>query len=327
MVIYLLKCQENGNNFILIDEISCDYNFSELQRKDIAKQLCNRKISIGADGILYVLRSEKYDAKMRIFNSDGSEAETCGNGLACVGRYVMNILKKDNTIIETQKAKYMIKRADDIYEGVNTVEIAIDTIEFNVKVLPMNYMKEMLLFDKIEELSEVHDFSAVSIMSPHIVSIVDDIDIFNLTSIGKKANSLPEIFPMGVNVNFVKVIDKNIIYVKTYERGAKSRKSCGAGMIASSVISSLSYYAELGKEIKIFNDGGMVKCIVNRSDKGKYTVRLIDDATFEFEGTLSIEGDNVIQNMKFNEKTVKTFTEEREKYDKFFEYTQKVINK
>ena len=88
MKLNMIKCHGSGNDFLLIDEWNGTYSFTEEERAALAKILCDRNSELGADGILYVINSEKSDARMRVFNADGSEASMCGNGLRCVARYV-----------------------------------------------------------------------------------------------------------------------------------------------------------------------------------------------------------------------------------------------
>lgn len=140
--INILKCHGTGNDFILIDEYNNNYNLDDETRRDIAIQACNRAKFIGGDGILFVQKSDICDAKMRIFNADGSEAEMCGNGLRCVGRYVIEMLNKESVEIETLKSKYWVKLQEDIYEGVKTVKIDIKSVSLDVKTLPLNYKKK-----------------------------------------------------------------------------------------------------------------------------------------------------------------------------------------
>ncbi|WP_242850047.1 hypothetical protein [Clostridium polynesiense] len=150
MKIDLLKCHGSGNEFYIIDEIKNNYDFSEEERADIAKAFCDKTGGLGADGILFLLPSRIADGKMRIFNADGSEAEMCGNGLRCIGRYVMESINKNSAIIETMKAKYNVSRREDIYKGVFTVEIVIDTIDLNVSSIPLNYDSPQLLLKSLK---------------------------------------------------------------------------------------------------------------------------------------------------------------------------------
>lgn len=323
MALNIIKCHGSGNDFILIDEISKDYNFTEEDRKCIATSLCDRENGVGADGILFVLKSETCDAKMRIFNSDGSEPEMCGNGLRCVGRYVLELLNKENVIVETMKATYEVKSVEELHEGVKTVEIAIESITFDVKDLPLIYQKDRLFFEKLDALSSDLSFSAVSVTNPHLVAIVDEIRESELVTVGKTANSSPDLLPKGVNVNFVKVIGKNSIYVKTYERGVGLTKACGTGMTASTVVTCIADKCSLGEEINIYNDGGMIKCIVNKKGDEKYLVQFIGNASYVFDAVIDM--DNILDS--FNSSiNYAPYDEERERYEKMYEYTRKVIN-
>lgn len=258
---------------------------------------------------------------MRIFNSDGTEPEMCGNGLRCVGRYVIDILRKDKVIIETMKAKYTVTKMEDLYEGVETVEIIIDSITFDVADLPLNYAEDKLFFGKLEELSDTLSFSAVSVTNPHIISIVDEIEVDELVQVGKKANSTPSILPKGVNVSFVKILDEKKIYVKTYERGVGLTKACGTGMTASVVIACIAGKCDLGEEISIYNDGGMIKCIVNKAGE-KYYVQFIGNATYVFKGQADLDNAYSINTSDFD---YESFSNETQQYEKMYNYTREVI--
>lgn len=321
MKINILKCHGAGNDFILIDEYNNNYNLNDEIRKSIAVQACNREKSIGGDGILFVQKSSICDAKMRIFNSDGSEAEMCGNGLRCVGRYVIEMLKKQIVEVETLKSRYFVRQQEDIYKGVKTVKIDIRSVSFDVNSLPLNYKKKNLMFDKIPELSDELDFTAVSITNPHLVAIVDKIDRDKLVEVGMKGNNTKTVLPKGVNVSFVKMLGNNNIYVKTYERGVGLTKSCGTAMTASSIVSCISKKVSFGKEINIYNDGGMIKAIVHKDDKDNYAVDFIGNATFVFRGTIEMSGKKI---ESFT--TDKTdFEDENSCYEEFFKYTRKKI--
>lgn len=321
MEISILKCHGTGNDFILIDEYNNNYNFSEEDRKELAIVACNRKKAVGGDGILFVQKSSICDAKMRIFNSDGSEAEMCGNGLRCVGRYVMEILNKDKVEIETMKAKYVAQKEKEVYKGVKTVKIFIESISLDPKSLPMNSNKDKVLFESVPELSENLKFTAVSITNPHLISIVNEINEGELVDSGVKGNSTKSVLPQGVNVSFVKVFDEKDIYVRTYERGVGLTKSCGTAMTASSVTACLSGKVDFDKKISIFNDGGMINSIVHKNDDGSYLVEFIGNATFVFQGSMEFS-DKKIKNIVMDE-TI--YEDETNDYNKFFNYTRKCI--
>ncbi|KXG75007.1 diaminopimelate epimerase [Thermotalea metallivorans] len=322
MIVDILKCHGTGNDFVLIDEINDFYDFTEEQRVLLAREICDRKGPVGADGILFVQKSTFADGKMRIFNADGSEPEMCGNGLRCVGRYVIEISGKDSVEIETMKGKYMVKKAEDIYEGITTIQITIDTISFDIKTLPMNGPADRHLFQKIESLSNTVEFSALSISNPHIVSIVDHIDERVLKEIGEKANNIKEVFPKGVNVNFVKILDEQSIYVKTYERGVGLTQSCGTGMTASSIIVCCHDSKRLGREVKVFNDGGMIQCIVHKDAVEKYKVEFIGNASYIYQGKVCFDFEET-KTYKLIEQEM--YATEIANYEAFLRYVKKSL--
>lgn len=321
MEINILKCHGTGNDFILIDEYNNKYNFDDDTRKQLAILGCNRKKLIGADGILFVQKSRVSDAKMRIFNSDGSEAEMCGNGLRCVGRYVMEMLRKDKVEIETMKAKYIVEKEEDLYAGVKTVKIYIDSISLDSNSLPIKSKSDRVIFENIPELSEELKFTAVSITNPHLIALTDKIDEKELIEVGVKGNSTKSILPKGVNISFLKVFNEGNVYVKTYERGVGLTKSCGTAMTASSVVAALSENVKFDYPVNIFNDGGAIKTIVHKYNDNKYMVEFIGNATFVFNGTIEFNGEEM-KNVKIDKSP---YNMETESYDKFFDFTREKL--
>lgn len=321
MKMNVIKCHGTGNDFVLVDEINNDYGFNEEDRVKFTVEVCKRDGIIGADGVLFVQKSEKYDGKMRIFNSDGTEPEMCGNGLRCVGRFILQTSKKDVVEVETMKAVYTVKKVQEIYDGVFTDEITIKSVSFDVNDLPLNYHKKNLFFEKIEALSDELTFTAVSITNPHLVSIMDEIDTDTLVKVGKEANTNKEVCPKGTNINFVKILDENSIYVRTYERGVGLTKSCGTGMISSSITTCIDDENKLGKELNVYNDGGMIKCTVNKDEEGNVTVQMKGNATFVFKSELEI---NDYENVK--EIHREYVEKENNAYDEFLKYVENKLN-
>jgi diaminopimelate epimerase len=319
-----IKCHGTGNDFVLVDEITNSYNFTEEDRKNFAITVCDRNSPIGADGVLFVLKSSTCHGKMRIFNSDGSEPEMCGNGLRCVGRYVMDLLNLSQVKIETMKAQYSVYSVEDIHPGVRTVKIEIDTVNFDVSSLPLNYPDKRLKFSTLEKLSKELKFTGISITNPHLVSIVDEISECTLVNVGLKANNTKDLLPNGTNVNLVKLLDSDSIYVRTFERGVGLTKSCGTGMTASCIAVSLQDSTIIGKELKVFNDGGMIKCIVHRLGEEDFKVDFIGNASYVYKGSLHLKtllqkGD-ICLSSEFIES-------ETDAYDRFLKYAHSQINR
>lgn len=320
MKIKIRKCHGSGNDFVLIDEITNKYTFSEEERAKISASLSNRETGIGSDGVLFLQNSDKCDARMRMFNTDGSEAEMCGNGLRCIGRYAMELLGKDKITLQTMKAEYETVKAPELYENVPTIQIWLNSVNLNTKSLPMVYDKEHCFFETVPAVDENLKITAVSMTNPHIVTFIDKLDNTEITRLGEKVNNLKSVFPEGVNFNFVKEINEDSIYVRTYERGCAITKSCGTGMTASSVAFCLKHPDHYGKDINIYNDGGMIKINVSRNND-KYENKFTGNASYVFDANLTLDENYKLVNIDNR----KEFTDEIEAYDKFFQVSREAI--
>jgi len=291
MNIKLLKCHGSGNDFVLIDEISNDYAIDESLRVKLVTELCDRNKAYGSDGLLYVQKSDRGDARMRFFNTDGSEAEMCGNGVRCVGRYVIELLGKDEVDIETMKRNIPIRKVADLFPDVPTFDVTIGEPNLSPASLPMNADAEPFIDRPIPALHESLRFTALSIPNPHIVAVVDSFEP-ELIEVAERANADKTVFPRGVNVSFIKILGRDSIFVLTYERGVGVTNSCGTAMSASSFVACLLGHCDPNVPIKVYNKGGMVNCFVDAEPaalaNGDAVVHLIGNATWVFESTLEV---------------------------------------
>lgn len=287
MNINIRKCHGSGNDFLLINEISMPYTFSEEDRQNLSITLCDRNAELGADGILFVMKSDKADAKMRVFNADGSEASMCGNGLRCVGRYVCELLQKDEIRVETMKAILKVNKSDSIFNELPTYCVEISPVLFSLDALPMNLNQEQLVNEKIHELSDQLLFSAVAVPNPHLITFVDKEMMRTNTQrmISEYVNGPNQLFPDGVNVSFVHSVEKGVIYVRTFERGVGFTNACGTAMSASSLISCILSLNNYEEEIDVYNNGGKVRCVVHKSDQ-TYWIELIGNATYLYDAEI-----------------------------------------
>jgi diaminopimelate epimerase len=322
--IEILKVHGSNNDFILIDEMFNDYKFTEGQRRDLATLLCDRKEGIGADGILYTMKSEHADGRMRVFNADGSEASMCGNGLRCVARYVCEKLGLEEAVIETMKANLVVKKQAEIYPEVQTYQVEISPVSFELKDLPLHLTQDRLLNEKIEELSEDLTFTAVAVPNPHLITIVDDLEAqYSVQEqLSAYVNGPNQLFPDGVNVSFVKSIEKGHIYVRTFERGVGFTNACGTAMSASSLVTCLQGLNGIEERISVYNDGGMVNCVVHKN-KDEYKIDLIGNATNVF--TASVVVDENLQSFQMENKV--QFEEEQHQYEKLQQHARDYLNK
>ncbi|MFJ7753889.1 diaminopimelate epimerase [Peribacillus muralis] len=310
MIIEGLKIHGSGNDFLIIDELTTNLTFTEQEREKLAKALCDRG-RLGADGILFVMKSEQADCRMRVFNADGSEASMCGNGLRCVARYANDALGLDKMIVETMKANLLVEKTKDIYKGIPTFKVEISPVSFNVKDLPLIIERETLQNEPLPELHSSLLFSALAVPNPHLITLVDS-EILQSglqADLSAKVNQPNELFPDGVNVSFVKELEPGSIYVRTYERGVGFTNACGTAMSASSLVTCSIGLNELEREISVYNNGGKVKCVVHFDEKKQtYSIDLIGNATYEFKISLKIDKNQpeqfvILEKHKFEEET------------------------
>lgn len=301
MQIELIKGHGSGNDFLLIDEISNPYSFSEAERADLARLLCNRNTNLGADGILFIMKSKHADGRMRVFNADGSEASMCGNGLRLVARYVCEMLQVNEAVIETMKADLKVSKKQDVYPDVTTYQVEISPVSFQLSDLPLQLDQSSLQNEKIAGLSEELTFTALAVPNPHLISIVrtEQIKSDLQKQISEKVNGPNELFPDGVNVSFVKPLTQGNIYVNTFERGVGFTNACGTAMSASSLVTCLQGLNDVEKIINVYNNGGKVQCVVHK--KEEYTIDLIGNATYLYQAVIEVELER--QSFVFSSKT------------------------
>ena len=224
-----------GNDFVIMNEKDLiekgipDYN-------ELAKQVCDRHFGIGADGLLIL----KYVANMPFmfyYNSDGSQAPMCGNGIRCFSYYLRNnnIEQENSFIVKTLSGDLVIETNTDEEENRFSVKVNMGKPIFEVKKL-INTDKERFLKEKINIDGKEIEISYIFMGTDHSVIFVDDFSEYDIDDLGKKIENYTEVFPKKVNVNFVKVIDRNNMEVITWERGAGRTLACGTGATASAVL-------------------------------------------------------------------------------------------
>lgn len=322
MQIKLIKGHGSGNDFLIIDEILNGYAFTESERADLAKLLCNRQSELGADGILFVMQSESADGRMRVFNADGSEASMCGNGLRLVARYVCEHLGQNKAVIETMKANLKVSKQIELYQDIHTYQVEISPVLFELKALPLNLNKPTLYNERIEELSADLRFTALAVPNPHLIAIVEAKQLQGdlQKQLSEKVNRPNNLFPDGVNVSFVKQLQPGSIYVRTFERGVGFTNACGTAMSASTLVTCLQELNEFEEVVNVYNNGGRVQCIVHESE-GKYTIDLIGNATYLYNAAVNVD----LEHGSFTV-TSKMELMEQKSYEKFQSEAQRYLN-
>jgi diaminopimelate epimerase len=234
-----------GNDFILTDEIDpVKYDLTAL-----AIRLCDRHQGIGADGIILILPSEIADVKMRIINSDGSEADMCGNGIRCFAKYVYDnqINTAKSFTIETG-AGVMIPELIIEDGKVLFVKVNMGAPDLKRSAIPMTGPAGKVIDEPLQVSGKAYNITSLLMGVPHTMVFVDHLDQTDIVSIGRQIEKNPA-FTKGTNVNFVEVINDHEVKMRTWERGAGSTLACGTGSCATAVAASLN--GKTGKEVTV----------------------------------------------------------------------------
>lgn len=250
---------------------------------EVAVKLSDRHTGIGSDGIVMILPSKICDFKMRMFNSDGSEAEMCGNASRCVGKYVFDkgLTKKTNISLETLAGKKTL--------NLHVVDGKVDmvTVDMGEPILrgtdiPTIFDLPTVVRQPIEVSSKTVLTTCVSMGNPHSVVYVDDVDSLDLEKIGPSYESHPA-FPHKTNTEFVEVISRNEVKMRVWERGAGETMACGTGACAVAVASVLNGFTDRDVCVKL--RGGDLNIKWSEDDNHVY---MKGSATTVFEGDVEI---------------------------------------
>lgn len=241
-----------GNDFIIVNELETQL----LDYKTTAIEVCDRHYSIGADGLVLVLPSKMADFRMRIFNSDGSEAEMCGNVTRCFAKYVYEhgLTNKKRIEIETLAGIIIPELQFDAAGVVETVRVDMGVPRLLRAEIPMTGPEqEQVIGEPLEVDGEVYHVTCVSMGNPHCVVFVDDVRAFPIATIGPKIETHAR-FPRKTNVEFIQVLNKQELVMRVWERGAGVTLACGTGACAALVASVKN--AKTGNRAIVHLDGG-----------------------------------------------------------------------
>ena len=281
-ILSFTKMHGIGNDYIYIDCFK--ENFTIEEAKKYVPILSDRHFSIGGDGIILIMpsdKNDKADVKMRMFNSDGSESEMCGNGIRCVAKYAYdkNISKNNPLKIETLRgileAKLFIKDGE-----VDSVEINMDSPILEGLKIPTTINKNPIIDEPIKINGKEYLFTAVSMGNPHAVIFVNDLENIDIETVGKLIEN-NSIFPNRTNVEFVEIINGGEVKQRTWERGSGETLACGTGASAVCVAGFISKRTES----KILNHllGGDLTL-----DYRDGKVFMKGEARYSFEGKINL---------------------------------------
>ena len=275
------KMQGCGNDYILIDEEK--ETVEEKEKGKLAKKLCDRHFGVGADGILYVKKIPKEDKlslerfSMEIYNMDGSKANMCGNGMRCVAAYVykMGYLKEKRCNVICGGA---VKGIEILKEEPLQIRVNMGKPELMAQKIPVLSASDFVINETIGDAFEVLRMTCVSMGNPHAVIYVESPTKELVERIGPKIAYGPR-FPEHTNVEFVKVMDREHLTLRVWERGVGETLACGTGCCAALVASYINGLTERKVTVKLL--GGKLCCEWDSEDANVY---LTGPAKFVYEG-------------------------------------------
>jgi diaminopimelate epimerase len=216
------KMVASGNDFVVIDRPA---GRGAGRLPDLAVKLCDRKYGAGADGLLVAESSRRADARMRIFNADGSEADMCGNGARCFAFFLSRVKHRG--------ARLRIETAAGMIEAV----VGKETVRIR-----LTDPGEIVFDQPVDVLGRSLRVNAVNTGVPHAVIFVEGIKKIDVDSLGRAIRHHAKFAPAGTNVNFVEVTGRDSIAVRTYERGVEGETlACGTGSCASALVANAAY--------------------------------------------------------------------------------------
>lgn len=233
-----VKMHGAGNDYVYVDCFRQTIDDPE----SLAREISDRNFGVGGDGLILIEASKKADVKMRIFNSDGSEAEMCGNGVRCVAKYAFDhgLVDRTEIKIETAAGVLPLTMYPNKHEHIDKVRVNMGPPRLTRGDLPMlGVAHERVINLELEILDRTFEITCVSMGNPHCVIYVDDLADFPVKRYGYAIEN-HELFPRRINVEFVEVISPNEVRQRTWERGAGETLACGTGSSAVTVAGVLT---------------------------------------------------------------------------------------
>ncbi len=279
MNINFIKMHGGGNDYIYIDCMEKEINFNI---EDVAKKLSDRHFGVGGDGLVLICKSKKADAFMRMFNADGSEGMMCGNAIRCVAKYIYDekIVNRNEMKIETKSGIKSLK----LYKENDKTFVTVNMGKFNFKTnsMPLKTEQEEILNYAVLLNDEKYIINCVSMGNPHCVIFLDEVKDLDVNRLGEEIEKAA-IFKEEFNIEFVKLISKNEVDVRVYERGSKETLACGTGACGVVAVMVKNGLANEGEEVLVNLLGGRLKICC----KGEEMI-MTGEAEKVFTGSITI---------------------------------------
>lgn len=270
-----------GNDYIYID---C-FRVNIENPSYLSIILSDRHKGVGSDGLVLIMPSESCDFKMRMFNTDGSESEMCGNAARCVGKYVYEsgMTVKNELTLETLAGTKSLKLWLDANNKVEKVTVDMGEPILDAKAIPTTFLRSPVVKQQVQISKYIaYEVTCVSMGNPHAVIFMDDIDKLDISKIGPQIEC-SACFPNRTNAEFIEKISDNYLKMRVWERGSGETLACGTGACASVVAAVLNGIIERKAIVRLL--GGELEIEWRESDNHVY---LTGDAVAVFEGKVSL---------------------------------------
>ena len=211
---------------------------------EMAVKMSRQHYGVGSDGLILICPSDVADFTMRMYNSDGSESEMCGNGIRCVGKYVYDRGLTDKTSVSVMTGGGLKQLQLNVRDGkVQSVRVDMGAPELRPELIPVNLTGEAVMGHRLHVGAAVYEIHCVSMGNPHCIVFVKDPDLVDVEQVGTMLENHP-IFPQRANIEFVQVVDRQHLRMRVWERGSGETLACGTGACASLVAAVLTGQAD-----------------------------------------------------------------------------------
>lgn len=273
------KMQGLGNDYVYVN---CFKETIE-NPPEMAKKVSNRNFGIGSDGLIMINPSDVADFEMEMYNADGSRSEMCGNGIRCVGKYVYDygLTEKEHISVETLAGiKYLDLTVED--GKVKLVKVDMGNPELVPANIPIVADGDRVIDEPINVNGTEYRMTGVSMGNPHAVVYVEDVKGLDIETIGPAFEN-HERFPNRVNTEFVKVLDRNTVEMRVWERGSGETMACGTGACAVAVACILNGFTEDKVTVKLLGGDLQIEW-----DKEADKIYMTGPAEVSFDGEINL---------------------------------------
>lgn len=275
------KMQGCGNDYVYVNGFT--QKIEQDKKPDVVRRLSDRHFGIGGDGVIFINPSEIADFEMEMWNADGTRSQMCGNGIRCVAKYVFDYGLTDKTSLTIESfgsIKYIDLTVED--DKVSLVRVNMGAPILEAKLVPVVSEHEQVLDEEIEVEGKTYKMTCVSMGNPHAIVFMDDVANLEIEKVGPYFENHKR-FPERTNTEFVRVIDKNTVEMRVWERGTGETLACGTGCCATTVSCILNGFTDNKVTVKVL--GGEILC---EWDREANLVYMTGPAVTVFDGTVEI---------------------------------------